>query len=95
MVRSPALPYLLDIGPTSGITTSQLHEDGIIVNAVASETAGWAQGGSYLSGSVSGRFSSELIPDTSSTRPDVGFRCYIPIDKTNYPPDTGRHTYSY
>ena len=95
---SGALPFLLNIGPTSGITTSQLHEDGIIVNGAAvyadpSHQGSFAQGGSYLSGNRSGRYSSELVPD-SQVGPDLGFRCYIPIDKSNFPSDVN-HTYSY
>jgi hypothetical protein len=99
---SVAIPYLLDIGPTAGITSSQLHEDGIIVNAAAvnnpltnpSKTGSFVQGGSYLSGNRAGRYSSELIPD-SIVGPDVGFRCYIPVDTSNFPADVGRHLYSY
>lgn len=99
---APGLSWLLDIGPTSGLTSSQLHEDGLIVNSSAvndstgnpTQTGSFAQGGSYLSGNRAGRYSSELIPD-ADLRSDVGFRCVIPIDKTNYPADTGRHTYSY
>jgi hypothetical protein len=99
LANSGALPFLLDIGPTSGITTSQLHEDGIIVNgavvyAGATKQGSFSQGGSYLSGNRSGRFSSELVSD-AFVGADLGFRCYIPIDKTNFPADTGRHTYSY
>jgi hypothetical protein len=89
-----SLPYLLDIGPSSGITTDQLHEDGIIINGAAGITGSFAQGGSYLSGNRVGRYSSELISDTIINRPDVGFRCYIPIDKANFPVDTV-HTYPY
>lgn len=97
-----ALNFLLDIGPTSGLTTSQLHEDGIILNAAdvnnvtsnPTQTGSFAQGGSWLSSNRAGRYSSELVPD-ADLRSDIGFRCYIPIDKTNYPPDAGRHTYSY
>jgi hypothetical protein len=99
---SQALSWLLDIGPTSGITTSQLHEDGIILNTAnvnnastnPTQTGSFAQGGSYLSGNRAGRYSSELIPD-ADLRSDVGFRCYIPIVNGNYPIDTGRHIYSY
>lgn len=99
---SSAIPYLLDVGPTAGITTSQLHEDGITANTDAvndiitnpTQTGSFAQGGSYLSGNRSGRYSSELVPD-SEVRPDIGFRCYIPVDSVNFPADLGRHTYSY
>lgn len=99
---SAAIPFLLDVGPTAGITSTQLHEDGIIVNgadvndtsANPSKTGSFAQGGSYLSGNRSGRYSSELIPD-ATVGPDVGLRCYIPIDPLNFPADPERHTYSY
>lgn len=99
---SQALSWLLDIGPTSGLTTSQLHEDGIVLNTAdvndastnPTQTGSFAQGGSYLSGNLAGRYSSELIPD-ADLRSDVGFRCYIPIVNGNYPTDTGRHIYSY
>lgn len=104
---SEALPFLLEIGPTSGITVNQLHDDGIIVNgalvnASATQTGSFAQGGSYLSGNRSGRYSSELVPD-STVRPDIGFRCIVPIRSTiggtligghDYPVDS-RHTYPY
>jgi hypothetical protein len=96
---SPAIPYLLDIGPTGGITTTQLHEDGFIVNgaavnASATKTGSFAQGGSYLSGTSAGRYSSELIPDSIVNRPDVGFRCYAPVINGNYYVDPF-HTYPY
>lgn len=63
-------------------------------NVVVSGVGGLAVGGSYLSGNLAGRYTSELIPATV-TREDVGFRCYIPVDKDNYPADVGRHIYSY
>ncbi|MDO9181151.1 MAG: hypothetical protein Q7U04_02020 [Bacteriovorax sp.] len=102
LAASAALSSLLDIGPTSGLTEAQLHEDGIIANGAAVNNSGtnptqigsFAQGGSYLSGNRSGRYSSELVPD-ATVRPDIGFRCYIPVVKDNFPVDTGRHNYSY
>ena len=86
-------PNLMDIGV--GITTAQLHEDGIIVNAeavaaapVVSGAQGYfAVGGSYLSGARSGRFTMELIPQNVSTRPDVGFRCIVPVTNAHYSND--------
>jgi hypothetical protein len=94
LAASPSLPYLLDIGPTSGITTNQLHEDGIIVNGVANLNGRFAQGGSYLSGNRAGRYSSELISN-ALFRSDVGLRCIIPVDdNANFPADA-RHTYPY
>ncbi len=95
VVSSPALSYILDIGPTSGITTNQLHEDGITLNTANINGDGaFAVGGSYLSGSRSGRFSSELLPTSTNNRVDIGFRCIVPILKDNYPADS-RHLYSY
>lgn len=111
---SDALAFLLDIGPTSGITTTQLHEDGIIVDSAAvsnlfdqadvsnpngyvknpTQKGSFAQGGNFTSGHLSGRYSSELVPDAEE-RATVGFRCYIPVDTVNYPSDAGFHTYSY
>ena len=100
---SPSLDWMLEIGPSSGIVPDDLHEDGMIINGanIYALTAGqrsgaFAVGGSYLSGQRSGRFTSELIP-TPTIRPDVGFRCIIPIDSTSGYPNavTSGHTYPY
>jgi hypothetical protein len=91
-----SLPYFLDIGPTSGITSNQLHEDGLNVDNISSigaGTGGFVVGGSYLSGNKSGRFSSEMIPSTQ-TRSDIGLRCIIRVPKTSYSADS-IHTYGY
>ncbi|MBC7428620.1 MAG: hypothetical protein H7336_08420 [Bacteriovorax sp.] len=92
---SSFLNFVLDIGPSNGITINKLHEDGVIINnsTLASSTASFAVGGSYLSGNRTGRFSSELIK-TTLLRPDVGMRCLVPINKTDYPADAN-HTYPY
>lgn len=90
---------LLDIGP--GISTNRLHDDAIIINSEAVVNGGGvgaiAVGGSYLSGTAAGRFTSELIPQ-NSVSVDTGFRCMIPIESTTgsskYPGD-GAHTYPY
>jgi len=82
---SAYLDWILDIGPSNGITTNKLHEDGIIVNASASAAKSFAVGGSYLSGNLAGRFSSELIDNTTVNRPDVGFRCLVPINTLEGP----------
>jgi len=90
------LDFILDIGPSSGISTNKLHKDGFIINnaTLANSTASFAVGGSYLSGNLAGRYTSELIESTL-VRPDVGFRCILPIDSTTgYPADT-QHTYQY
>lgn len=91
-----AAPTVLDIG--TGITTAQLHGDRIIVNAESVVGAGtfgtgyFAVGGSYLSGVFAGRYTMELIPAATDTRPDVGFRCVVPV--VNYAADA-KHLYGY
>lgn len=92
------LDWFLDIGPSSGITTNKLHEDGIIVNsedvnAGGTQVGAFAVGGSYLSGNIAGRFSSELIPAADSGA-DIGLRCIVPIAEGDYPTDPD-HTYPY
>lgn len=91
---SAYLDWALSIGPSSGITTNKLHEDGIIVNGSEGAEKSFAVGGSYLSGNRAGRFSSELINNSVANRPDVGFRCIVPIDNTDYGVDSN-HSYSY
>ena len=89
-----SLPYFLDIGPTSGITSNQLHEDGMVLDNISSiANGGFAVGGSYLSGNRSGRFSSEIVP-TTQTRSDIGLRCIIRVPNSSYASDTN-HPYSY
>ncbi len=87
------LNWLLAIGPSNGITTNKLHEDGLIVNGSAGANKNYAVGGSYLSGNRAGRFSAELI-DNTAQRVDVGFRCVVPIDAAAYDTDPN-HTYPY
>jgi hypothetical protein len=94
---STALPWALDIGPTSGIVQEDLHEDGMIINgltvnaATTTKSGAFAVGGSYLSGQRSGRFTAELIQQDIS-RKDVGMRCIVPINA--YPGDLN-YTYPY
>ena len=96
---SPALPWILDIGPSNGITTNKLHSDGIVVNGAAvnadttSKIGTFAVGGSYLSGNLAGRYSSELVP-YSVKRPDLGLRCIVPIAPSDYTADPN-HSYPY
>lgn len=89
---SPAIPFLLDIGSSAGITISKLHDDAFILNGVDG-TGSFAVGGSFASGARSGRWTTELIPSTS-VGDDVGFRCVVPVPKTTYPADTA-HIYPY
>ncbi len=74
---------LLEIGPTSGITSLQLHDDTVNINsqvigAQALGCGGMATGGSYLSGNGAGVWSIEGIPCTdvigSVTIQDLTFR---------------------
>lgn len=93
------MDWILEIGPSNGITNNKLHEDGIIVNGSTGASKTFAVGGSYLSGNLAGRFSAELINDATVNRPDVGFRCIIPIDPADdgsgdYPNDPN-YTYPY
>ena len=96
---SPVAPYLLEIGPSNGITNAKLHEDSYIFNtdAIFEDTSGcgaMATGGSYLLGKESGVYNFEMIPcesvpptENPSERVDVGFRCLVPIQN-------GANTYS-
>jgi hypothetical protein len=82
-------PTLMDIG--TGITGSQLHGDGVIVNGINVINLGgglgsFAVGGSYLSGLRSGRYTMELVPANTINRSDIGFRCIAPIN--GYTTDT-------
>ena len=57
---SPTSEFLLEIGPSNGITTSQLHNDAAIINAEAIENEGsslgsTASGGGYTDGDEAGR----------------------------------------
>ncbi len=74
---------LFEIGPTSGITALQLHDDTITVNSnvIASESSGCgkiATGGSYLSGTGSGAWNMEAVPCSNViggvTIQDVSYR---------------------
>jgi hypothetical protein len=89
---SPAIPFLQDIGPSSGITSSKLHDDGFILNGMDG-TGSLVVGGSFASGARSGRWTTELIP-TATFGTDIGFRCVVPVPKTTYPADTA-HVYPY
>jgi hypothetical protein len=99
-LTSGRAPTLLNIGV--GITAAQLHGDGIIVNAYDVVTKGggstgsgnFAVGGSYKSGTRSGRFTMELVPTSTDTRNDIGFRCIIPVTNGKYTTDS-KHPYGY
>jgi VCBS repeat-containing protein len=74
---------LFEIGPTSGITSLQLHDDTVNINSqiIGSQSTGcggMATGGSYLSGNGAGVWNLEAVPCTdaigSVTIQDVTFR---------------------
>lgn len=62
-----ASPYMYEIGPTSGITASQLHDDAMTINshylfATGNGEGAMATGGSYLNGQEAGSYSFEFMP---------------------------------
>ncbi len=62
---------LFEIGPTSGITALQLHDDTLTVNSdiLAAESSGcgkMATGGSYLTGNGAGVWNMEAVPCTDA-----------------------------
>ncbi len=80
--NSPVIPYLLDIGKTSGgISSGALHSDKFTINSntVGTGDVNMITGGSFKSGNAAGRYSFELKPSTYSSS-DVGFRCLAPIN---------------
>jgi hypothetical protein len=66
---SPVSGSVLEIGPTSGITISSLHNDSIYVNAEqlmgvpGTRLGNMATGGGYLDGDTAGRWNFELVPE--------------------------------
>lgn len=64
---SPVNPYILNIGPTSGITASQLHEDTWTVNnqniyATSSACGSMNTGGNYTDSNGAGVYNFEFLP---------------------------------
>ncbi|OFZ52035.1 MAG: hypothetical protein A2381_05875 [Bdellovibrionales bacterium RIFOXYB1_FULL_37_110] len=93
--NDPMKNYVLQIGPVAGISTAKLHEDAFVFNTSALNSAGntgayggFANGGSYLSGSGAGQWYLETVPLNSNLsinrRPDLGFRCVYPVGASNY-----------
>ena len=88
--NDPMKNYVLQIGPTSGISAAKLHEDEFVFDTAAlyapgntGAFGGFANGGSYLSGSGAGQWYLETVPLnrnlSTNRRPDLGFRCVYPI----------------
>jgi len=80
---------LFEIGPTSGVTSLQLHDDTVNINSqiIASESrgcGGMAAGGSFLSGNGAGVWNFEAIPCSdalgSITIQDVTFKADSALD---------------
>lgn len=83
----PALPYVLDIGSSSGITNAQLHDDRINTNMssfAAADVARIVTGGGFGDGGDSGTYSMEFLEQTSISRNDIGLRCIIRVPVSDY-----------
>lgn len=89
--------FFEQIGISSGITSTKLHDDTIIVEQVrldatqnaanASGLAGLTTGGSYLTSNGAGTYHLEMIAvddPAYNARVDVGFRCVFPVSSSNY-----------
>ncbi|GEM_PF-5646480 len=89
--------FFEQIGISSGITSTKLHDDTIVVEQIrldatqnaanASGLAGLTTGGSYLTSNGAGTYHLEMIAvddPAYNTRVDVGFRCVFPVTSTNY-----------
>lgn len=83
--------YNLRIGSTSGITNSQLHDDGFFRRGThlddddlfAATKGVMVSGGGYASGTAAGVYGLELLPVTDANT-EIGVRCVIEIDPSNY-----------
>ncbi|PIK15562.1 Ig-like domain-containing protein [Halobacteriovorax sp. JY17] len=89
--------FFEQIGISSGITSTKLHDDTIVVNQERLDVtnnptntdglAGVVTGGSFLSSNGAGTYHLEMIANDDpayNTRVDVGFRCVFPVSATNY-----------
>ncbi|PIR33585.1 MAG: hypothetical protein COV37_15650 [Bdellovibrio sp. CG11_big_fil_rev_8_21_14_0_20_39_38] len=89
---SQVLPYALEIGPTSGITAIQLHDDTVTYNShyIFAETAacgGFTSGGQYTAGAGAGIYNFEVLPCSATaygytTIQDVSYRSLIAASST-------------
>lgn len=99
---SDVVNYLREIGPSFGITASNLHNDGITINAAnifnydPNYCGAMTTGGSFISGSAAGRYEAEFLPceegsgsnNAYSVSADIGFRCVVPVSSGFYYQDT-------
>ncbi len=89
-LSEPESAFTFEIGPTSGITSEQLHDDEWIFNtdeninnSVGKVDAFFTGGGSYEHGSGAGVWFMEWLNPTDA-RSDVGFRCIYRVYEENY-----------
>lgn len=91
-VVPPACSYVTQYATainSPSLTVSDLHEDGVafniadILNDSTAKRGFMATGGGYLDGNGAGVWSFETVPD-EATRPDVGVRCLIEVDESEY-----------
>ena len=88
--------FFEQIGISSGITSTQLQDDVVIINQLensiaggnTSGIAGLVSGGSYKTEQGSGTHFLELVPKDNPTaddkRPDIGFRCVSPVYPSHF-----------
>ncbi|WP_417335010.1 hypothetical protein [Halobacteriovorax marinus] len=89
--------FFEQIGISSGITSTKLHDDTIVVNQERLDQtnnptnvnglAGMTTGGSYLTSNGAGTYHLELIAvddPAYNNRVDLGFRCVFPVDSSLY-----------
>lgn len=89
--------FFEQIGISSGITSTRLHDDTIVVNQSLTDVSvngnnvngngGLVSGGGYLSSNGAGTYHLEMVPvdDTNNnSRVDLGFRCVFPVSSSTY-----------
>jgi trimeric autotransporter adhesin len=82
--------FMYEIGPTSGITAAQLHDDAMAINshylfASSNGVGAMATGGSYLNGQEAGVYSFEYLPSLNDsyaylTIGDISFKSLFALD---------------
>jgi hypothetical protein len=87
-------PYYYEVGPTNGITTGQLHDDGMeFESGLSGFPAALATGGDYTSVEKAGRYYMKLYKTTTKNA-QTGFRCIAPLGSNSYDSDS-LHSYQY
>jgi VCBS repeat-containing protein len=81
-------PFYYEVGPTNGITTGQLHDDGMeFESGLSGFSAALASGGDYTSVEKSGRYYMKLYKTTTQNA-QTGFRCIAPLVPASYVTDS-------